>query len=125
MLLASLPFVCLFNVFKQFADGITDTRVSMWILLGGNVLNIFGNYLLIYGKMGFPELGVLGAGISTLFSRIMMVVVFMVIFARSRRYRRYRAGFVALGWSRGMVRRLNALGWPSRCRWAWRRRLSA
>lgn len=112
VLIVSLLFVMLFNAFKQFADGITDTRVSMWILLGGNVLNIFGNYLLIYGKMGFPELGVLGAGISTLFSRIMMVVVFMVIFARSRRYRRYRAGFMALGWSRGMVRRLNALGWP-------------
>lgn len=112
VLLVSLLFVMLFNAFKQFADGITDTRVSMWILLGGNMLNIVGNYLLIYGKMGFPELGLLGAGISTLFSRIMMVVVFMVIFARSRRYRRYRAGFIGLGWSRGLVRRLNALGWP-------------
>lgn len=112
VLIVSLLFVMLFNAFKQFADGITDTRVSMWILLGGNMLNILGNYLLIYGKMGLPELGLLGAGISTLFSRIMMVVVFMVIFARSRRYRRYRAGFIGLGWSRGLVRRLNALGWP-------------
>ena len=35
VLLASLPFVCLFNVFKQFADGITDTALSMWVLIGG------------------------------------------------------------------------------------------
>lgn len=62
VLLASLPFVLWFNGFKQFTDGITDTRISMWILLGGNVLNIIGNYLLIYGKAGFPELGLLGAG---------------------------------------------------------------
>lgn len=33
VLLASLPFVCLFNVFKQFADGITDTALSMWVIL--------------------------------------------------------------------------------------------
>ena len=60
--------------------GITDTRVSMWILLAGNVMNIIGNYILIYGKLGMPEMGLLGAGISTLASRIMMVVVFAVIF---------------------------------------------
>ena len=52
ILLASMPFVLWFNAFKQFTDGITDTRVSMWILLGGNILNIIGNYLLIYGKCG-------------------------------------------------------------------------
>ena len=44
VLLASLPFVLWFNGFKQFTDGITDTKVSMWILLGGNLLNIVGNY---------------------------------------------------------------------------------
>lgn len=81
VLLISLLFVLLFNGFKQFADGITDTRVSMWILLTGNVMNIIGNYILIYGKLGMPEMGLLGAGISTLASRIMMVIVFAVIFS--------------------------------------------
>lgn len=61
VLLASLPFVCLFNVFKQFADGITDTALSMWVLIGGNILNIFGNWVLIYGQLGAPELGLTGA----------------------------------------------------------------
>ena len=59
VLLASLVFVMLFNGFKQFTDGITDTKTAMWILLGGNVLNIIGNYILIYGKLGLPELGLL------------------------------------------------------------------
>ncbi len=112
VLLASLIFVMLFNGFKQFTDGITDTQTAMWILLGGNVLNIIGNYILIYGKLGFSELGLLGAGISTLFSRIMMVVIFVLVFLRSHRFLRYKIGFYRLGWSRAIFGRLNGLGWP-------------
>lgn len=112
VLLASLLFVLLFNGFKQFADGITDTKTSMWILLGGNLLNIVGNYILINGKLGMPELGLLGAGISTLFSRIVILIAFAVVFMSSRRFVRYKIGFLRLGWSRPMFGRLNALGWP-------------
>ena len=112
VLLASLVFVMLFNGFKQFTDGITDTKTAMWILLGGNTLNIIGNYILINGKLGFPELGLLGAGISTLFSRIMMVVVFALIVLRGRRFIRYRIGFSRMGWSLPVFKKLNALGWP-------------
>lgn len=111
-LLASLVFVMLFNGFKQFTDGITDTKTAMWILLCGNALNIAGNYVLINGKLGFPELGLLGAGVSTLFSRITMVVVFVLIVLRSRRFIRYRFGFSRKGWSPSLFRQLNALGWP-------------
>lgn len=112
VLLVSLLFVMLFNAFKQFTDGITETRTAMWILLGGNALNILGNYILINGKLGLPELGLLGAGLSTLFSRIMMVVVFAWIVWRARRFRRYRVGLLRLRWSASLFRRLNALGWP-------------
>lgn len=112
VLLASLVFVMLFNGFKQFTDGIMDTKTAMWILLGGNVLNIIGNYILIYGKLGLPEMGLLGAGISTLFSRIMMVVVFILVFFQSSRFQKFRTGFFRLGWSRSVFARLNSLGWP-------------
>lgn len=112
VLLVSLVFVLLFNGFKQFADGITDTRVSMWILLAGNVMNIVGNYLLIYGKGGMPELGLLGAGIATLASRIMMVVVFAIIFFFGNRYRIYREAFVRSVLNRADFLHLNRLGWP-------------
>lgn len=112
VLIVSLPFVMLFNAFKQFADSITDTCTSMWILLAGNLLNIVGNYLLIYGKLGFPELGVVGAGVATLLSRVIMVAVFLAVFLGRKSYRRYRVGFFSKGWSRSLVRRLNTLGWP-------------
>lgn len=112
ILLASLLFIMLFNAFKQFADGITDTRMAMWILLAGNLLNITGNYILIYGKLGLPEMGLQGAGISTLFSRIMMLVAFAVVFFRTGRYRLYVAGFRSGKFNLADFRKLNSLGWP-------------
>ena len=54
----------------------------MWIMLGSNVLNIIGNYILIYGHFGAPEMGLTGAGLSTLISRIAAILVFVYIFAR-------------------------------------------
>ncbi len=112
VLLASLIFVMLFNGFKQFTDGITATKTAMWILIGGNSLNLIGNYGLIYGKFGLPELGLLGAGVSTLVSRILMVVAYVFVLFYSRRFWRYKVGFFCLGWSRPLFKQLNALGWP-------------
>lgn len=112
VLLASLIFVLLFYAFKQFADGITDTSTSMWILLTGNAMNIAGNWLLIYGHFGLPELGLLGAGISTLVSRIAMVVIFAAIFLTARRYAPYREGFFKGRINRKDFAELNRLGWP-------------
>ena len=48
--LISIPFVIGFNTFKQFYDGKTETVVPMTVMICGNLLNIIGNYLLIYGK---------------------------------------------------------------------------
>ncbi len=112
VLLASIPFVMLFNAFKQFTDSITETRTSMWILLSGNLLNIIGNYVLIYGKAGMPEMGVVGAGVATLLSRVFMVALFLFVFLSRKKMRPYREGFFVLGWSRQLVRRLVSLGTP-------------
>lgn len=112
VLLASIPFVMLFNAFKQFTDSITETRTSMWILLSGNLLNIIGNYVLIYGKVGMPEMGVVGAGVATLLSRVVMVALFLFVFLSRKKMRPYREGFFVLGWSRQLVRRLVSLGTP-------------
>ncbi len=112
VLLISLFFVLTFNAFKQFAEGITDTRTPMWILLTGNVVNIVANYLLIYGKFGFPEMGLLGAGVATLSSRILMLVLFLGIFFCGKRYQLYKVAFVQSLCNRADFLRLNKLGWP-------------
>lgn len=91
--IVSLPFIMFSNVFKQFYDGITNTRTSMWILLTGNFINIVGNYLFIYGKYGFPELGLIGAGLSTLLARITTCVAFYMLFQYSEKTAEYRKGF--------------------------------
>ena len=100
--LFSVIFAMLFNSFKQFSDGTTDTVTPMWITLGANILNIIGNYFLIYGKCGAPELGLTGAGISTLASRILTLVAFCILFARCSRYKEYLRGF-----KNGIVNRMN------------------
>lgn len=109
--LASLVFVMLFNSFKQFADGITDSRTPMYIMLSANLLNIVGNYVLIYGKLGFPALGVVGAGISTLAARIVMFIAFAILFYRSRNYRRYFVGYKRGEYNNGDLLSLNKMGW--------------
>ncbi|MGI6222999.1 MAG: MATE family efflux transporter [Prevotella sp.] len=110
--LASLPFVALFNVFKQTADGVMRTRAGMWIMLAANLLNIVGNYVLIYGVWGFPELGLLGAGISTLFARIVMAVSFGVLFFFSRGYAPYRKAFHRGRLSLPIISNLTRMGLP-------------
>lgn len=95
VVLASMLFVLPFNVLRQFTDGLTRTWIGMWILLGGNLLNIVGNWLLIYGVGPFPELGLLGAGLSTCFSRMAMALVLAAVVAFGRGYRPYRRGFMA------------------------------
>ena len=112
VLLLSLPFAMLFNAFKQFLDGITDTRTAMWIMLSGNILNIIGNYVLIFGKCGFPELGLLGAGIATVLTRMAMLAFALTIFLKSRRYHAYTQGFFGGRITAKEQKRLNRLGLP-------------
>lgn len=61
--LCSLVPMSVFNTFQQTSNALNSTKMPMWIILTANVLNIIGNYVLIFGHAGFPELGLLGAGI--------------------------------------------------------------
>lgn len=92
-ILASLIPMAIFNACQQTANGSTHTSMPMWIMLGGNILNIIGNYALIYGKFGMPELGLTGAGISTLTARWTMCIVILTVIFTTPRYRPYIAGF--------------------------------
>lgn len=101
-----------FNTFKQFTDGTMRPTVSMIIIITSNLLNIAGNYVLIYGKCGFPELGLLGAGISTLFARIFTVAAMAAYFFLDRRLAKYREGFRAACGDKGAMSRIARLGAP-------------
>ncbi|MGL5683988.1 MAG: MATE family efflux transporter [Marinifilaceae bacterium] len=109
--LASLPFVMLFNAFKQFSDGINDTKTPMYIMLTANVLNIVGNYFLIYGAGPIPAMGVMGAGISTLASRIFLVIAFAILFFMRKDYNEYAQAFKQSTLNKASFLSLNKLGW--------------
>lgn len=92
--LAGLIPVAVFNVLAQWSYAINNTSLPMWLILGANVFNIGGNYLLIYGNFGAPELGLFGAGLATLGARIGCMAVLIAVMLRARRYAPYREGFL-------------------------------
>ena len=108
----SVVFVMLANSYRQFVEAITDPSVSMWVLLSGNLLNIIGNYVLIYGKLGFPEMGLVGAGYSTLFSRIIMFLMFVIVFLFKPSYKPYRHGFRRMWVMPNRLMRITKIGVP-------------
>ncbi len=75
--LSYFPFMLFFSI-KQFFEGIGNTKMAMQITLTANVINIIVNYVLIFGKLGFPEMGLVGAGIGTLVSRLFMALLFVL-----------------------------------------------
>jgi len=86
--LSYIPFMLFFSV-KQFLEGIGNTKIAMHITITANVINVIFNYLLIYGKFGFPEMGLNGAGVGTLISRIAMPILFFIYVIKSPALKRY------------------------------------
>ena len=58
------------------------TKQTMFVSLGMNIIHVFGNYVLIFGNLGFPELGVKGAAISSVLSRLVAVIIFFWYFIK-------------------------------------------
>ncbi len=69
----SLVPLIVFQAFKQFSEGLSQTKYPMYATIIANVVNIILNYLLIFGSFGFPKLGIVGAAWGTLISRFIMV----------------------------------------------------
>ena len=112
IVLAGIVPVSIFSVISQWSFAIGHTGVPTWILLAGNALNILGNYVLIFGHWGFPALGLIGAGLSTLIVRVLCMVVLGAIFLLGRRAAPYREGFFRLRPRPGDARKVFVTGFP-------------
>lgn len=112
IVLAGMIPMVIFNVFAQWLFGIGNTGLPTWIVLGANLFNVIGNYILIYGHFGAPELGLIGAGYSTLASRFLCAAVILAIFYMRRRYACYRPSFKCPELKPGDVKKIIKTGMP-------------
>ena len=107
-----IPLV-IFQAFKQFSDGMSMTRYPMYATILANVVNVILNYLLIFGKFGFPELGIVGAAYGTLVSRIIMVVFLWWILKGKERSKAYVTNNKLFVLDNLMIKKISSLGMPS------------
>ncbi|MDQ3108329.1 MAG: MATE family efflux transporter [Bacteroidota bacterium] len=111
-MLSMIPLSIFFTC-KQFAEGMSDTKAAMFVTIGSNAMNILLNYWLVFGKAGFPELGVMGACWATFISRCFMAVVMMAYVYFAPRYREYRPSFTFRKLSWQPVKEQLRIGVPS------------
>lgn len=109
----SLIPVIIYQGYKQFADGLSKTKYSMYAILLANVVHIFFNYVLIYGFWIFPKLGIIGAALGTVISRIMMVVFMHFLMRNNSEMKRYFKNFSFKEIRKSMLRKIINLGIPS------------
>lgn len=109
----SLIPVIIYQGYKQFADGLSKTKYSMYAIFMANVVHIFFNYMLIYGVWIFPKLGILGAALGTVISRIMMVVFMDYLLRKNAVLQPYFKNFSFQEIKKSMLRKIINLGFPS------------
>ena len=102
-----------FQGLRQFAEGLFQTRLAMYATLMGNVINVLLNYLLIFGLHGFPELGVEGAALGTLFSRWTMVLFMAINVKNKKGFKRYNRKLFRVKLKKSLFNRIFSLGLPS------------
>lgn len=107
-----IPLV-VFQGYKQFADGKSETKYAMWANLLCNVVHLFLNIVLIYGFWIFPKMGMLGAAVGTVFSRIVMVVYMHFALKSKAKFKPYFEGFSFKAIGKTMSMKIINLGFPS------------
>ncbi len=109
----SLIPLIIFQAFKQFSEGLSQTRYPMYATVIANIVNIILNYLLIFGSLGFPKMGIVGAAIGTLISRILMVVYIWFLLRGQQKFRSYVTGFDFKTIEKKVMKKIVGLGFPS------------
>jgi MATE family multidrug resistance protein len=109
----SLIPVVIYQGYKQFADGLSLTKYSMYAIILANVVHVIFNYVLIYGFWIFPKLGVIGAALGTVISRIMMVVFMHYLMKHNAVMKQYFENFTFKEIKKSILKKIIDLGFPS------------
>jgi len=110
--LSLIPLI-IFQGYKQFADGMSETKYAMWATILANVIHVILNYLFIYGIWIFPELGMIGAAIGTIFSRVIMLLYMHYRMKKNARFHPFFDGFSLKEIKREINIKIIRLGAPS------------
>ncbi len=108
--LSMVPLM-IFQTYRQFAEGLSDTKTAMKIVIITNLFNVGLNYILIYGKLGFPAMGLNGAGWASLISRI--ILAGWMAFYVFRSFVSYRIGFTFGNYRKVIFRKILNIGLPA------------
>ena len=109
----SLVPLIIFQALKQFSDGMSLTKFPMYATIIANVINVFFNYVLIFGVWGFPRMGVVGAGIGTLIARFVMIMLMWYFLNRLEKTKAYVKDLKLFVLEHSMLKKINSLGLPS------------
>ncbi|WP_348715357.1 MATE family efflux transporter [Tenacibaculum sp. 190130A14a] len=109
----SLIPLIVFQAFKQFSDGMSMTRYPMYATIVANVANVVLNYVLIFGKFGFPKMGIVGAAYGTLLSRFIMVFYLWWLLTQKERSQRIVTNIKIFILDKFMLKKIVSLGAPS------------
>ncbi len=106
-----IPFM-MFQSYKQFVEGLSFTKPPMVILIVANIINVFGNWIFIFGNLGMPKLGLDGAGFATLTTRIFIAFVIYFYVRYSKELKQYDPSlkFKSINWR--VIKKIIDLGIP-------------
>lgn len=109
----SLVPLIMYQGYKQFADGLAMTKYSMYAIVLANIIHVIINYFLIYGVWIFPKMGIIGAALGTVISRILMVIFMHFIMYKQEKLKQYFQGFNLDAIKKATIIKIVNLGFPS------------
>ncbi|NWF50819.1 MAG: MATE family efflux transporter [Ignavibacteriaceae bacterium] len=105
--------ILLFQTFKQFIEGFSIMRPAMIIAILANLINLLFNWILIYGKLGFPEFGLSGSALATFISRLFMAVVIIIYVLKSNYFKEFDLSIKLKDFDLPVIKRILRIGLPS------------
>jgi MATE family multidrug resistance protein len=102
-----------FHTYKQFIEGLSIMRPAMIVTLIANIINFIGNWIFIYGNLGFPAYGLNGAGWATFSSRTFMALVLMFYVMKTNYFKQFDVSLHFKNISLPVIRKILSLGLPS------------
>lgn len=110
--LSAFPLM-IYQTYKQFIEGFSIMKPAMVIAILANIINAFANWVLIFGKLGFPKLGLAGAAWATFSSRVFMAIVIMIYIMKNEKFKQYDVTFHFRGLDFSVIKKILRLGLPS------------